>query len=198
MVGIFYNPMLIIIALFIFLAASGEASQAQLRAVAQGTLVSDAMITEFQTLALNATVNDAVEALIRTTQTEFPIVDGSGRLRGVLTRDAMIKALKERGPETLVLEVMEDDIPTVPERAKLDTALSSLMQKGRSVVGVTDADGRLIGLLTVESRRNDHGPSGAPGCARPRAVGQSTAVTPQSEFGLLQIDRAPRKRSPPV
>jgi Zn-dependent protease/CBS domain-containing protein len=150
-VGIFYNPMLIIIALFIFLAASGEASQAQLRAVAQGTLVSDAMITEFQTLALNATVNDAVEALIRTTQTEFPIVDGSGRLRGVLTRDAMIKALKERGPETLVLEVMEDDIPTVPARAKLDTALSSLMQKGRSVVGVTDADGRLIGLLTVEN-----------------------------------------------
>jgi Zn-dependent protease len=41
--GIFYNPMLIVIAAFIFLAASGEAGQAQLRAVAQGTLVSDAM-----------------------------------------------------------------------------------------------------------------------------------------------------------
>jgi len=84
-VGIFYNPMLIIIALFIFLAASGEASQAQLRAVAQGTLVSDAMITGFQSLPTSATVNDAAEALIRTTQTEFPVVDGSGRLRGVLT-----------------------------------------------------------------------------------------------------------------
>ena len=43
--GIFYNPMLIIIA--VFLAASGEATHAQLRAVAQGALVSDAMITEF-------------------------------------------------------------------------------------------------------------------------------------------------------
>ena len=150
-VGIFYNPMLIIIALFIFLAASGEASQAQLRAVAQGTLVSDAMITEFQTLATNATVNDAAEALIRTTQTEFPIVDGSGRLRGVLTRDVMIKALKERGPETPVLEVMREDVPTVPARARLDTALRSLMQKGRPVVGVTAADGRLIGLLTLEN-----------------------------------------------
>jgi Zn-dependent protease len=150
-VGIFYNPMLLIIAVFIFLAASGEAAQAQLRAVAQGTLVSDAMITEFQTLATNATVNDAAEALIRTTQTEFPIVDGSGRLRGVLTRDVMIKALKERGPETPVLEVMQHDIPTVPARTKLDTALRSLMQKGRPVVGVTAADGRLIGLLTVEN-----------------------------------------------
>jgi Zn-dependent protease/CBS domain-containing protein len=150
-VGILYNPMLLIIAVFIFLAASGEAAQAQLRAVAQSTLVSDAMITEFQTLATNATVNDAAEALIRTTQTEFPVVDGSGRLRGVLTRDAMIKALKERGPETPVLEVMQGDIPTVPARAKLDTALRSLMQKGRPVVGVTAADGRLVGLLTVEN-----------------------------------------------
>ena len=136
--GIFYNPMLIVIALFIFLAASGEAAQAQLRAVAQGTLVSDAMITKFEALGTAATVNDAADALIRTTQTEFPIVDGAGRLRGVLTRDAMIKALKERGPDTPVLEVMQTDIPTVRARSKLETALRSLMAK-RPVVGVPTA-----------------------------------------------------------
>ena len=109
------------------------------------------MITEFQSLGTSATVNDAADALIRTTQTEFPIVDGSGKLRGVLTRDAMIKALKEHGPETPVLDVMQSDIPTVPARAKLDTALRLLMQKGQPVVGVTDAQGRLVGLLTVEN-----------------------------------------------
>jgi len=150
-IGIFYNPMLIIIAVFIFLAASGEAAQAQLRAVAQGALVSDAMITEFQSLGTGATVNDAAEALIRTTQTEFPIVDGSGRLRGVLTRDALVKALKERGPQTPVLEVMQADVPTISARTKLDTALRSLMQRGRPVIGVTDAQDKLIGLLTVEN-----------------------------------------------
>jgi Zn-dependent protease/CBS domain-containing protein len=149
--GIFYNPMLIIIAVFIFLAASGEATQAQLRALAQGTLVSDAMITEFQSLPTSATLSDAADALIRTTQTEFPIVDGTGRMRGILTRDAMIKALKERGPDAPVLEVMQGDVPTVPARAKLDTALRSLMQRGRPVVGVTDPQERLIGLLTVEN-----------------------------------------------
>jgi Zn-dependent protease/CBS domain-containing protein len=150
-VGIFYNPMLLIIAVFIFLAASGEAAQAQLRAVAQSALVSDAMITEFQPLGTGATVNDAAEALIRTTQTEFPIVDASGGLRGVLTRDALVKALKERGPDTPVLEVMQADIPIVPARAKLDTALRSLLQGGKPAVGVTDTNGRLVGLLTVEN-----------------------------------------------
>jgi CBS domain-containing protein len=137
--------------LFIFLAASGEAAQAQLRAVAQGALVSDAMITAFQSLGTGATVNDAAEALIRTTQTEFPIVDGGGRLRGLLTHDAMVKALKERGPQTPVLKVMQADVPTVSARAKLDTALRMLMERGRPVVGVTDAQDKLIGLLTVEN-----------------------------------------------
>ena len=101
----------------------------------KATLVSDAMITKFQALGTSATVNDAADALIRTTQTEFPIVDSAGRLRGVLTRDAMIKALKERGPDTPVLEVMQADIPTVPARSKLETALRSLMAK-RPVIGV--------------------------------------------------------------
>jgi len=149
--GIFYNPMLIIIAAFIFLAASGEATQAQLRALAQGTLVSDAMITTFESLPTSATVSDAADALIRTTQTEFPVTDGTGHLRGVLTRDAMIKALKQRGPDTPVLEVMQGDIPTVPANTKLDTALRSLMGRGQPVVGVTDRGGKLVGLLTVEN-----------------------------------------------
>jgi CBS domain-containing protein len=109
------------------------------------------MITAFQSLPTSATVNDAVDALIRTTQTEFPIVDGAGRLRGVLMRDAMVKALKDQGPDTPVLDVMVTDIPAVSARAKLDTALRSLTEKRRPVVGVTDPDGRLIGLLTLEN-----------------------------------------------
>lgn len=149
--GILYNPMLVIIAVFIFFAASGEATQAQLRALAQGTLVRDAMITTFESLPTSATVADAAHALIRTTQTAFPIVDGPGRLRGVLTRDALINALTERGPDAPVLEVMEEDTPTIGADAKLDTTLRSLMENRAHVVGVTDVAGKLVGLLTLEN-----------------------------------------------
>ena len=149
--GIFTNPMLIVIAIFVFLAASGEAGHAQLRAVARGANVSDAMITKFQTLGTQASVDDAVAALIQTTQKEFPVVDGSGRLRGVVTRDLMIRGLKERGPEAPVLEIMETDVPTVSARAPLESALKCLTEKGRSVVGVTDAQERLVGIITAEN-----------------------------------------------
>lgn len=150
-IGLFGNPMLVVIAVFVFLAASSEASHAQLRQVARGAIVADAMITRFETLGPQSRVQDAVEALIRTTQTEFPVVDGGGRLRGVLTRDAMIRALKERGPDASVLEAMDAGIPTVSARASLESAVKSFTQQRKSVLGVTDSSGRLVGLLTVEN-----------------------------------------------
>jgi stage IV sporulation protein FB len=46
---------------------------------------------------------------------------------------------------------METEIPTVPARARLETALRALTELGKPVVGVTDAAGRLIGMLTAEN-----------------------------------------------
>ncbi|GLK74292.1 site-2 protease family protein [Ancylobacter dichloromethanicus] len=149
--GIFGNPMLIIIAVFVFLAASGEAGQVQMKQVAQGLLVEDAMITQFETLGSTASVGDAAEALIRTTQKEFPIVDGAVHLRGVLTRDAMIRALQAQGPGASVLEAMQADVPTVGTRTPLDRALALITQRGAPVIGVVDAGGRLVGLLSPEN-----------------------------------------------
>ena len=149
--GIFGNPMLMVIAVFVFLAASGEAGQAQLKDASRGLLVSDAMITHFETLGPQATVDDAADALIRSTQREFPVVDGGGHLRGVLTRDAMIRALKDQGPTTPVLDVMQKDVPTVEARSKLDNALKLITAAQAPAVGVVDAAGKLIGLLTPEN-----------------------------------------------
>lgn len=151
LIGIFTNPMLMIIGVFVFLAASGEAGQVQLKEASRGLIVSDAMITHFETLGPQATVDDAVEELIRTTQKEFPVVDGAGRLRGLLTRDAMIRALKDPGPTTPVIEVMQADIPTIDARARLDAALTLITQSRAPAIGITDGTGRLVGLLTPEN-----------------------------------------------
>jgi CBS domain-containing protein len=91
---------------------------------------------------------NAVQALIHTTQHEFPVVDGAGRLRGVLTHDAMIRSLMEHGPDVAVTEVMTRDIPIMQPR--LDEALRLLQETGSPVVDVVDAPGRLVGLITPE------------------------------------------------
>jgi len=151
LLGLFGNPLLLFIALFVYLGAASEAHSVQMRQVARGMLVEDAMITEFARLSPNSRLQDAVQELIRTTQHEFPVVDGAGRLRGVLTRDAMIRALQEQGPDAPVLDFMTRDIPVVQPRQSLDEALRLLQENGLPAVGVADAEGRLSGFITLEN-----------------------------------------------
>ncbi|MBW8269541.1 site-2 protease family protein [Caldovatus aquaticus] len=150
--GLFGNPILVFIALFVWFGAAGEAHAAQLRDVSRGVIVADAMVTRFESLPPSATVADAAECLIRTTQHEFPVVDGAGRLRGVLTREAMVRALRTEGPDTPVLEVMHGEIPVVHYRQPLAEALRLLSEgAGAPAVGVVDGAGRLVGYVTPET-----------------------------------------------
>ena len=151
LLGLFGNPLLIFIALFVYLAASSEAHAIQMREASRGMLAEDAMITRFEGLNMASRVDDAVECLIRTTQHEFPVVDEAGRLRGMLTRDEMIKALKERGPATPVVEVMRTDIPQVEQRRSLVEALRPMQEQKLPAVGIVDRDGRFVGFVTPEN-----------------------------------------------
>jgi hypothetical protein len=63
----------------------------------------------------------------------------------------MIKALKERGPEAPVIEVMRSDIPIVEHRRNLEEALRVMQEKRLPAVGVNDGAGRLVGLITPEN-----------------------------------------------
>jgi stage IV sporulation protein FB len=109
------------------------------------------MITRFESLGAQATVDEAADALIRTTQREFPIVDGGGRLRGFLGRDAMIRALKATGPGTPVVDVMARGVPTVRRGDSLSQVLQLMQENQASEVGVVDGDDRLIGYVSREN-----------------------------------------------
>jgi Zn-dependent protease len=149
--GLLGNPFLILIALFIFLAATGEAGYVEMRALTRGYHARDAMIASFQSLGTNADADSAATMLLLTTQQEFPIVDGAGLLRGVLTREALIAALKNKGGTTPVLEIMTAEVPTLRENASLETAFRMLQQRQTPIVGVVDAQQRLVGYINSEN-----------------------------------------------
>ena len=150
-IGLWWNPMLLLIAVFIYFGASSEAGLAQMKAISQDLRVSAAMVTHFQSLPLDATLNVAVEALLRTSQHEFPVTDELGNVRGILTRDEMIAALRRSGPETPVSEVMRGDIPSVPESMLFDRAYSVMQECRCPALPVIDASGKLVGLFTPEN-----------------------------------------------
>lgn len=150
-IGLFYNPMLIFIAIFVYLAAAGEAHAVALRAMSRGVPVSTAMMTQYATLAPEAHVDEAVQTLLRTSQSEFPVVDGAGKPVGILGRNDLIRALKERGPDTRVADAMSTNVPTLGHRRCLDEAFRILQEKSAPAVAVVDATGKLVGLVTSET-----------------------------------------------
>lgn len=151
LLGLFGNPLLILIAVFVFLAATSEAGFVQARDATRGKLATHAMISQYAPLGPAASVADGAELLLRTTQHEFPVLDGARRLRGVVTREAIIKALQESGDSTPVLDIMNGDVPTVGENACLDAIFKQMQMEGRRFVGVVDRDGGFQGYLTPEN-----------------------------------------------
>jgi predicted transcriptional regulator len=75
------------------------------------------------------------------------VIDGGGDLRGLLTRDGIIRALAESGPDTPVARVMDSDIPTVSRWTRMDDIVP-LLAGGAEAVGVTGEGGRCVGYIT--------------------------------------------------
>jgi Zn-dependent protease/CBS domain-containing protein len=150
-IGLFANPMLIFIAIFVYLAASSEAQLVAIRAMSRGVPVSAAMVTQYATLTPEAHVDEAVQTLLRTSQGEFPVVDAAGKPVGLLGRGDLIRALKERGPDARVADAMTATVPTVGHRSCLEDAFRLLQEKSAPAVAVVDGADRLVGLVTSET-----------------------------------------------
>lgn len=145
------NFLLLVLAGFIFFAAGSENADGEMRALVGRMRARDAMITSFEHLEPEDTLQAAKAALIRTTQHEFPVLDGRGNLHGILTRHAIFRAANdEAGGMMHVSALMETDIPTTPLEAPLPQALDMLAD-GVPAVAVTDRSGRMVGYITREN-----------------------------------------------
>jgi Zn-dependent protease len=148
-VGLFANPILLLIAIFVYLGAQAEAQQVQLRVALEGVPVSEAMLTRFRALGQTETLDHAVEELLAGSQQDFPVLDG-GRVAGMLLRKDLVKALKERGRETTVGEIMRSGVVLLDEDEPLERALTQMRQGSFSALPVV-RDRMLVGLLTLEN-----------------------------------------------
>jgi Zn-dependent protease/CBS domain-containing protein len=145
------NPFLLFIALFVYIGASQEAALAQMKDVSRRFPVSSAMVREFRTLSENATLEEAVDALLATSQHDFPVVDETGSVAGLLTRHDLIAALRKNDPGLRVGDVMRRDIPTVTTGTRFEDAFRIMQECNCPAVPVLDRMKRLVGLLTPEN-----------------------------------------------
>lgn len=149
--GLFGNPLLIFIAIFVYMAAAGEAQMSAFNEAARGLSVSDAMETRFNALPVHANLGMAIDLLLETAQHEFPVVDAYGKPAGLLLRDDMLAALKTWDREAPVTAVMRTPVETVRPWADLSDAVTKLHGSNGAPLAVVNEEGALVGLLTRET-----------------------------------------------
>ncbi len=148
-VGFFSNPFLMLIAVFVWIGASQESMAAQMKGTLDGIPVADAMITDYRTLAPDDPLGRAVELLLAGSQQDFPVADGA-QVVGVLTRQALLRALANREDEQRVRDVMNSDVPLADAHEMLDGALQRMQASPLRTMPVF-SNGTLVGLLTMEN-----------------------------------------------
>jgi Zn-dependent protease/predicted transcriptional regulator len=147
--GLFFNPFLVFIALFVYLGAQEEAHMVQMRSLFRGIPVREAMMTHVRALTPNDTIGVATHELLAGAQHDFPVLE-DGHFVGLLLRQNVFKALAEGGEECLVRDSMQADCSAVEDTEMLDRTFRRMQEKGCPTLAVTH-DGQFVGLITLEN-----------------------------------------------
>jgi Zn-dependent protease/CBS domain-containing protein len=146
--GLFYNPLLVVIAMVVWAGATQEGALAQLKSTLEGVPVSAAMLRRIETVEPGQPLEDAAALLLHGSQHELPIIE-HGQPVGVLTRSDIATALAHSGPNATVGEAPHHVAVTVSPSDPLDLVLDRLRQTPDAVAVVLD-HGIPVGLLDAE------------------------------------------------
>ena len=147
--GLFGNPFLIFIALFVWIGAGQEASAVQMKSALAGVAVRGAMLTDFRTLGPEQTLGDAVDQLLAGSQQDFPVVE-HGAVAGMLTRADLIAALGAAGRDAPIGPHLRRGCPSAEADELLEPVLARLQGHACHTLPVLD-QGQLVGLVTMEN-----------------------------------------------
>jgi len=147
--GMFANPMLILIAYFVWSGASQETSMAQVKAVISGAYVRDAMVTQFHTVTVHTTLREMIVLMLSGAQRDFPVVKRESVI-GMLVHTDILAAIQGSELETPVAAIMRTDIPTLNESELLDAVLLREREDENMSLPVLN-NGVLVGMLTAEN-----------------------------------------------
>jgi CBS domain-containing protein len=148
-VGLFTNPFLVFIALFVWMGAEQEAAMVQMKSSLGGIPVARVMLTDFRALGPDDTLSTAIDHILAGWQQDFPVVFGDHVL-GVLRREDLMRALAQGGSAALVRDAMQRDVQTADSHDMLESALARLRECNCRTLPVVH-NGQLVGMLTMEN-----------------------------------------------
>ncbi len=148
--GLFYlsppNPVLVVIALFVFTGAGREVADQRMGRVLEGVQLGDVVSPYAPRFTPATTLGEAVRMLTMT-HYEAIAVESYGKLIGVATSKDILRAAGEQGAWGYVAGVVKGEVPVVDARDSLEDARVKMTDGGVPFVAVM-REGLFIGLVT--------------------------------------------------
>ena len=144
-----FQLLLIVLAFFVYIAASGEAQQTTLKAVFEDVTVADVMTPreELHTVTENTSIAELMSRMFEERHTGYPVMDG-GDLVGMVTLEDAREVREVERDAYRVGDVMATEVASVGADTDAMTALQTMQEHGVGRLPVLDADGELVGLIS--------------------------------------------------
>jgi CIC family chloride channel protein len=111
--------------------------------------VAEAMSREIQTLPADATVSAALATIAACSFTSYPVLDGDGSLVGLVSEARLRRTQAEGGGDQTIRRLV-DRCPAITSAERLiDAALLMDHEETRQLAVVDQANGRVVGMLTM-------------------------------------------------
>ncbi|TKX81966.1 CBS domain-containing protein [Halorubrum sp. SD626R] len=144
-----FQLLLIVLAFFIYIAASGEAQQTTLKAAFEDVTVGDVMTgrEELHTVSEDASVAELMSRMFEERHTGYPVLRGDDLVGMVTLEDARSVREVERDAYT-VGDVMATNVVGVGPETDAMTALQTMQEHGVGRLPVVDRQERLVGIIS--------------------------------------------------
>ncbi|WP_339666237.1 site-2 protease family protein [Maribacter arcticus] len=141
--GLFFNPFLILIALFIFLGAYGENQMVKQGDLLEGHVVKEATLTNITRLRPSNNLQEVIDILLAGTEKDFVVIENE-KILGILTQKDIIKHAKT--PSVLVGDIMQRKFKTVDVTTEIMKVLQSIRKEDSDFYPVVE-NGQLVGAI---------------------------------------------------
>ena len=142
------NLILIIIAFFIYMAATQEGMQVDVRITLRKFHVKDVLPEQFFSVSSQSVLSEVIELTLHSHQADFPVMDGS-ELVGLLTRSSIFRAIHQFGMKQKVEDVMTKQFPTLHVNDPL-TKAHKLMEEWKIKAIPVLNKMKVVGVVSLE------------------------------------------------
>jgi len=141
-----FAPMLILLSLFIYGAASSESRTVLLQGLLTGVTIRDIASLDLDPIDADASIAEFTDRMVRDRRTVYPVSD-AGEVVGVVTLDSVRQTDSEDHDATRVRSILDTELPRVSVDADAFEAFVELSQSPARLA-LVERDGEVIGLLS--------------------------------------------------